>query len=191
MQIIKACPECHPADNNFNLFNGCQCGFYALGCMWAVIYIQAVLPSSYCSFTDPCFLGQSGNRHMGVVLNICPLGRGRCGIFVKTYFHDKTSYILFFRAENIQTRDHPRATGRIPDTINIEICPCQGFAHKALITMTAADNTMATLIFIVDTLGSGLVFFLLPGGGGVNILGTIRIHNIRRISTRISLMPVN
>ena len=97
----------------------------------------------------------------------------------------------FFFAENIQTRDHPKATGRIPDKINIEICPCQGFTHKALMMMTAADNTMASLIFIVNPLGDGLVFFLLPGGFGVIILGTIKIHNIRKISTRISLMPVN
>lgn len=101
----------------------------------------------------------------------------------------------FFCAENIQKRDHPKATGRIPDTINIEICPCpcpcQGCVHKALMMMSAADNTMAILIFIVNTLGDGLAFFLLPRGGGVIILGTIRIHNIRRISTRISLMPVN
>jgi len=97
----------------------------------------------------------------------------------------------FFCAENIQKRDHPKATGRIPDTINIEICPSQGFVHKALITMSAADNTMAVLIFIVNPLGAGLVFFLLPEGSGLIILGIIKIHNIKRISTRISLIPVN
>ncbi len=97
----------------------------------------------------------------------------------------------FFRAENIQTRDHPKATGRTPDAINIKICPCQGFAHKALMMRTAADNTMAILIFIVNPLADGLVFFFLPEGLGVIILGTIRIHNIKRMSTRISLMPVN
>ena len=96
----------------------------------------------------------------------------------------------FFCAEIIQTRDHPKATGRIPDTINSEICPCHGFVHNALMMMSAADNTMATLIFIVNTLAAGLVFFLLPWGFGFIILGTIRIHNIRRISIRISLMPV-
>ena len=97
----------------------------------------------------------------------------------------------FFCAENIQTRDQPKATGKIPDTINIEIRPCQGFVHKALMMMTAADNTMALLNFIVNTLGERLVFFLLPRGFGEIILGTIRIHSIRKISKRISLMPVN
>lgn len=101
----------------------------------------------------------------------------------------KGSY--FFRAENIQTNDHPKATGRIPDAINIEICPCQGFVHKALMMRTAADNTMAILIFIVNTPEDSLVFFLSPVGFGVIILGAIRIHNIRKTSTRISLMPVN
>lgn len=56
LQIIKALPECHPADNNFNLFNGCQGGFYAFGSMRAVIYVHAFLPSAYCGFTDPGFL---------------------------------------------------------------------------------------------------------------------------------------
>jgi len=97
----------------------------------------------------------------------------------------------FFCAENIQTRDQPKATGRIPDTINIEICPCQGFVHKALMMIMAADNTMALLNFIVNTLGDGFVFFLSPGGFGEIILGTIRIQSIRKISKRISLMPVN
>ncbi len=96
----------------------------------------------------------------------------------------------FSRAENIQTRDHPKATGRIPDTINIEICPCHGFVHKALMMMSAADNTTASLIFIVNTLADAL-FVLLPEGFGVIILGRIKIHNIRRISRRISLIPVN
>lgn len=96
----------------------------------------------------------------------------------------------FFRAENIQTKDQPKATGRIPKTINIEICPCQGFVNKALIIISAADKTMAILIFIVKTLPDDL-FFRLPEGFGLIILGTIRIHNIRRTSTRISLMPVN
>jgi hypothetical protein len=97
----------------------------------------------------------------------------------------------FFRAENIQTRDHPKATGRIPDTINIEICPCHGFVHKALMMMSAADNTTASLIFIVNTPADADFSLLLPEGFGVIILGTIKIHNIRRISRRISLMPVN
>jgi hypothetical protein len=97
----------------------------------------------------------------------------------------------FSRAENIQTRDHPKTTGRIPDTINIEICPCQGFVHKALMMMSAADNTMASLIFIVNTPADADFSLLLPEGFGVIILGTIKIHNIRRISRRISLIPVN
>jgi hypothetical protein len=75
--------------------------------------------------------------------------------------------------------------------INIEICPCQGFVHKALMMIMAADNTMALLNFIVNTLGDGFVFFLFPGGFGEIILGTIRIQSIRKISKRISLMPVN
>jgi len=65
----------------------------------------------------------------------------------------------FFWAENIQKRDHPKATGKIPSTINSDICPCQGFVHNALTMMSAADNTMANLIFIVNTLAAGLVFF--------------------------------
>lgn len=97
----------------------------------------------------------------------------------------------FFRAENIQTRAQPKATGRIPETANIKICPCQGFVHKALMMMTAADKTMAILVFIVNTPEYGCLFFLLPPGLGVIIRGTMRIHNIRRISKRISLMPVN
>lgn len=69
--------------------------------------------------------------------------------------------------------------------------PCQGFVPKALTMMTTADNTMAALIFIVNTLADGPVFFLLAEGFGVIIRGTIRIHNNKRISTRISLIPVN
>jgi len=57
--------------------------------------------------------------------------------------------------------------------------------------MSAADNTMAVLIFIVNTLEDGPVFFLLLGGLGLIILGKNRMHNIRKISKRISLMPVN
>ena len=78
----------------------------------------------------------------------------------------------------------------MPNMINIKICPCQGFVHKALMIMSAADNTIAILIFIVNTLADDL-FFPLPEGFGVIILGTIRIHNIRRMSTSSSLMPVN
>jgi len=69
--------------------------------------------------------------------------------------------------------------------------PCQGFVPKALMMMTTADNTMAALIFIVNTLADGPVFFLLAKGFGGIIRGTIRIHNNKRTSTRISLMPVN
>ena len=94
LQIIKACPECHPADNNFNLFNGCQRGFYAFGCMGAVIYVHSFLPSAYCGFTDPGFFCQRGKGEMGIVLNICPLGRGCRGIFMKAYFHGYPSLFL-------------------------------------------------------------------------------------------------
>ncbi|NDY73479.1 hypothetical protein [Desulfobacter hydrogenophilus] len=78
----------------------------------------------------------------------------------------------------------------MPKTINIKICPCHGFVHNALMMTSATDNTMANLIVIVNTLVFGLVFFLLPWGFEFIILGTIRIHKIRRISIRISLMPV-
>ena len=86
--------------------------------------------------------------------------------------------------------DHPKATGKMPDMINIEKFPCQGLAHRALMMITAADNTMAALNFIENIPDAGFFFFFAVLGFDVIILGTIRIHNIKRISTRISLMPV-
>ncbi len=57
--------------------------------------------------------------------------------------------------------------------------------------MMVMDSTMEALIFIEILLADVPVFFLLAADFGVIILGTIRMHNIRSISTRISLMPVN
>jgi len=93
---------------------------------------------------------------------------------------------LFF-ADRIQTRAQVRITGTIPMEAKRIRLPFQGLIHRAAMTGSRMDKTIPAL-FILDN-----GFFFLPltaFGAGLNILGRIRMPEISRIKTRISLAPV-
>lgn len=93
----------------------------------------------------------------------------------------------FLRAASIQTTAQARAIGKTAIPRKSIRLPVQGFNTMAAARGKRMDRTRPALIFMEKNV-TDLVFFLT--GAGLNILGRIRIPVIKRIKTRISLMPV-
>ena len=80
-----------------------------------------------------------------------------------------------------------RATGTAPRRINRIRFSSHGFKYKAMVLGNTTDITIPALIFMdMDFLFP--VFFWI--GAGFKILGRIRMPEINRTRTRISLTPV-
>ena len=79
-------------------------------------------------------------------------------------------------------------TGRIPTKIKTMKFAAHGFRTRAVISGSTRDTTIAALIFM-DSAGTGFLGAAL--GSGLNIRGMIRMPVIKRMRTRISLIPVN
>jgi len=95
--------------------------------------------------------------------------------------------LYFFCAAKIQTKAQARTTGMIPMQIKRARLPLQGLNPMAAAIGIKTDRTILAL-FVFDR----NVFFclLVLTGAGLNILGRIRMPEISRINTRISLTPV-
>ena len=99
----------------------------------------------------------------------------------------KVGRVYFFCAVRIQTRAQARATGIIPMETKRTRLPSQGFNPMAAMIGISRETTMPALFFLDRD------SFFLPWtalGAGLNILGRIRIPEINRTKTRISLTPV-
>ncbi len=72
--------------------------------------------------------------------------------------------------------------------IKITRFPAHGFRIRAAISGNTRDATMLARIFM-DNAGTGFLGAYL--GSGLNIRGMIRMPVIKRMRTRISLIPVN
>jgi len=80
-----------------------------------------------------------------------------------------------------------RTTGMIPMETKRTRLPLQGLNPMAAAIGTSMERTIPALFVLVK-----LTFFgvLILTGAGLNILGRIRMPEISRINTRISLTPV-
>ncbi len=95
--------------------------------------------------------------------------------------------LYFFCAARIQTMAHARTTGMIPMQIKRTRLPLQGLNPMAAAIGIRTDRTIPAL-FVFDR-GGGFCLLVLTGAG-LNILGRIRMPEISRSNTRISLTPV-
>jgi len=101
-----------------------------------------------------------------------------CAFFLKFYF---------FWAAIIQTRAQARTTGMIPMQTKRTRLPLQGLSPMAADSGIKTDRTIPA--FFTFDRGGGFCLLVLTGAG-LNILGRIRMPEISRINTRISLTPV-
>ena len=91
-------------------------------------------------------------------------------------------------AARIQTRAQASATGRMPSDAYNMISPFHGLITRAHTRGKRIEATIPALNFMVE----GRVEFLTVSfGAGLNILGRIRMPQIKKMSTSISLIPVN
>jgi hypothetical protein len=80
-----------------------------------------------------------------------------------------------------------RTTGMMPMQIKRTRSPLQGFNPMAAVIGIRADRTMPALLVFDREVDFCL---LVLTGAGLNIRGRIRMPEISRINTRISLTPV-